>query len=295
MTDTNILAPLQSLSSACVGLVAKVATAIVSVNSRRSRSSGFIWRPGLIVTAEEALTGEGEIAITLAGGKTLATQLVGRDPTTDIALLRMERSGPDPVLLTAASVSAGALAMAVGAEEGTPTAALGLVSRAAGPWRSLRGGEIDARIELGLRLRQSSEGGLAIDAAGQAIGMVVLGPRQRALVIPTATIERVAAKLETHGRIGRGYLGLGLQAVAIEGGEGSGAMVMSVDPQGPAVKAGIHQGDILVSLNNEPIRHVQSLLRTLGPESIGQKVTLGVRRAGEIHQFPLTIAERPAA
>ena len=295
MTDTNILAPLQSLSSACVGLVAKVATAIVSVNSRRSRSSGFIWRPGLIVTAEEALTGEGEIAITLAGGETLATQLVGRDPTTDIALLRMDRSGPDPVLLTAASVSAGALAMAVGAEEGTPTATLGLVSRATGPWRSLRGGEIDARIELDLRLRQSSEGGLAIDAAGQAIGMVVLGPRQRALVIPTATIERVAAKLETHGRIGRGYLGLGLQAVVIEGGEGSGAMVMSVDPQGPAVKAGIHQGDILVSLNNEPIRHVQSLLRNLGPESIGQKVTLGVRRAGETHQFPLTIAERPAA
>jgi S1-C subfamily serine protease len=185
--------------------------------------------------------------------------------------------------------------MAVGAEEGTPTATLGLVSRATGPWRSLRGGEIDARIELGLRLRQSTEGGLAIDAAGQAIGMVVLGPRQRALVIPTATIERVAAKLETHGRIGRGYLGLGLQAVAIEGGEGSGAMVMSVDPQGPAVKAGIHQGDILVSLNNEPIRHVQSLLRTLGPESVGQKVTLGVRRAGETHQFPLIIAERPAA
>jgi S1-C subfamily serine protease len=295
MTDTNILAPLQSLSSACVGLVAKVATAIVSVNSRRSRSSGFIWRPGLIVTAEQALTGEGEIAITLAGGETLATQLVGRDPTTDIALLRMDRSGPGPALLTAASVSTGALAMAVGAEEGAPTVTLGLVSRATGPWRSLRGGEIDARIELDLRLRQSSEGGLATDAAGQAIGMVVLGPRQRALVIPTATIERVAAKLESHGRIGRGYLGLGLQAVAIEGGEGSGAMVMSVDPQGPAVKAGIHQGDILVSWNNEPIRHVQSLLRTLGPESIGQKVTLGVRRAGEKRQFPLTIAERPAA
>jgi S1-C subfamily serine protease len=295
MTDTNILAPLQSLSSACVDLVAKVATAIVSVNSRRSRSSGFIWRPGLIVTAEQALTGEGEIAITLAGGETLATQLMGRDPTTDIALLRMDRSGPGPALLTAASVSTGALAMAVGAEEGAPTVTLGLVSRATGPWRSLRGGEIDARIELDLRLRQSSEGGLATDAAGQAIGMVVLGPRQRALVIPTATIERVAAKLESHGRIGRGYLGLGLQAVAIEGGEGSGAMVMSVDPQGPAVKAGIHQGDILVSWNNEPIRHVQSLLRTLGPESIGQKVTLGVRRAGETRQFPLTIAERPAA
>jgi S1-C subfamily serine protease len=88
MSDTNMLAPLQSLSSACVGLVAKVATAMVSVNSRRWRSSGFVWRSGLIVTAEEALTGEDDIAITLASGDTLPAQIVGRDPTTDVALLR---------------------------------------------------------------------------------------------------------------------------------------------------------------------------------------------------------------
>jgi S1-C subfamily serine protease len=159
----------------------------------------------------------------------------------------------------------------------------------------MRGGEIDARIELDLRLRHSAEGGLAIDAAGQAIGMVVFGPRRRVLVIPSATIERVAAKLESNGRIARGYLGLGLQPIAIEAGDGSGAIVMSVDPHGPGATAGIYQGDILVAWNGEPIRHVQSLLRALGPDSVGQKVTLGLRRAGETRQVPLIIAERPAA
>ena len=126
----------------------------------------------------------------------------------------------------------------MGAEDGAPTAALGVVSRAAGAWESMRGGEIDAGIELDPRLRQSAEGGLAFDVAGQAIGMAVFGPRRRVLVIPSGTIERVVAMLESHGRIARGYLGLGLQPVALQGGEGSGAIVMSVDPQGPGAAGG---------------------------------------------------------
>jgi S1-C subfamily serine protease len=185
--------------------------------------------------------------------------------------------------------------MAVGAEDGAPTVAVGVVSRAAGSWRSLRGGEIEARIEVDLRLRRSAEGGLTLNAVGQAIGMPVFGPRRRVLVIPSATIERVAAKLEHFGRIARGYIGLGLQPVAIEGGAESGAMVMSVDPQGPGAAAGVYQGDIIVTWNSEPVRHVHSLLRALGPDSVGKTVTLGLRRAGEIRQVPLTIAERYAA
>ena len=220
--------------------------------------------------------------------------LVGRDPTTDIALLRVE-SDLQPFSLTESPMVAGALVVAVGAEEDASTVALGVVSRASGPWRSLRGGDIDARIELDMRLRKSAEGGLVLDAGGEAIGMAVFGPRRRVLVIPTATIERIAPKLASNGRIARGYLGLGLQPISIDGGEGSGAMVMSVDPQGPGALAGLHQGDILVAWNGEPIRHVHSLLRALGPDSVGQKVTLRLRRAGDTRQVPLTIAERPAA
>jgi len=181
----------------------------------------------------------------------------------------------------------------VGAEDGAPTAALGVVSHSIGPWWSLRGGEINARIELDLRMRQSAEGGLAIDGTGRAIGMTVFGPRRRVLVIPSGTIERVAARLEKHGHIPRGYLGLGFQLVAIEGG-GRGVMIMNLEPQGPGAKAGVHQGDIIVSWNGEPVRHVRSLLRALGPDSVGQTVTLGLRRGGETKNVALTIGERPA-
>jgi len=295
MTQAALFTPLQDLSAAFTGLVAKVAPSIVSVRSHRSRSSGFVWRPGLIVTSDEALSEEGELAVTLLGGDIVAAQLAGRDATTDVALLRIDRADLEPVLLEASPVTTGALAMAVSAEDGTPTLAVGVVSRAGGAWRSLRGGEIAARIELDLRLRRSAEGGLILNATGRAIGMAVFGPRRRVLVIPSATIERVAAKLETDGRIARGYVGLGLQPVALEGGDESGVMVMSVDPRGPGAAAGVYQGDIIVTWNSEPIRHMHSLLRALGPDSVGQAVTLGLRRAGEAKQIPLTIAERPAA
>ena len=158
----------------------------------------------------------------------------------------------------------------------------------------MRGGEIDARVELSARLRRNAEGGLAVNAAGQAFGMTVFGPRRRVLVIPSVTIGRVAAKLETHGRIPRGYLGLGLQPVTVEGG-GSGIMVMSVDPKGPGAAASIHQGDVLVSWDGKPVSKLQPLLRSLGPDSVGKLVAIELRRGGQLQQAKLEIGERPTA
>jgi S1-C subfamily serine protease len=292
MTQSAQLSQVQDLSAAFTRLVGIAAPSIVAVKSAHSRSSGFFWRPGLIVTADESLSEEGDFAVTLPSGESLAARLVGRDHTTDIAVLRVDRSELPPISLETQAVPVGTLALAVGAEDGAPTAAFGVVSRSTGPWWSLRGGEINARIELDLQMRRSAEGGLAIDAIGRAFGMMVFGPRRRVLVIPSATIERVADRLEKHGRIPRGYLGLGFQLVAIGGG-GRGVMIMNVEPQGPGAKAGVHQGDIIVTWNGEPIRHVQSLLRALGPNSVGQTVTLGLRRGGEAKNVPLTIAERP--
>ena len=170
MTESAPFTQLQELSTALASLVTSIAPSVTTVRSHRSRSSGFVWRPGLIVTADEALSEDGDFAVTLSGGHTVPAQLVGRDPTTDVALLRLDRSDLRPVPLEAAPVSVGALAIAIGAENGAPTAALGVVSRSEGLWRSLRGGEIDARIELDLRLRRSAEGGLALDPAGWAPG-----------------------------------------------------------------------------------------------------------------------------
>jgi S1-C subfamily serine protease len=294
MTQSTQSSQIQDLSTALARLVETTAPGVVTVKSSHSRSSGFVWRGALIVTAEEALPEEGDFTVMLPSGEFLAAQLVGRDHTTDIAVLRVDRSDLPPIPLETQTVPVGALAIAVGAEDGAPTAALGMITRSTGPWWSLRGGEIDARIELDLRMRQSAEGGVAIDATGRAIGMTVFGPRRRVLVIPSATIERVAARLEKHGRISRGYLGLGFQLVAIEGG-GRGLMIMNVEPQGPGAKAGVQQGDIIVTWNGEPIRHVRSLLRALGADSVGQTVTLGLRRGSETKDVVLTIGERPTA
>jgi S1-C subfamily serine protease len=124
--------------------------------------------------------------------------------------------------------------------------------------------------------------------------MAVFGPRRRVLVIPSATIDRVAAKLETLGRIPRGYLGLGLQPVKLDE-TGIGAMVMSVDAKGPGAKAGIRQGDVIVSYDGQPIRSVHALVRSLGPDSVGSVVRLALKRAGESVESVLTIGERPEA
>ncbi|MBI5264567.1 MAG: serine protease [Bradyrhizobium sp.] len=287
MTEPGLLS---SFSSALAGMVARIAPAVVSVHSHRLRATGFLWKPGLVVTAEEALADEGEISIKLPDGSERPASVAGRDHTTDIALLRVDTANIAPVRLSAAIPTLGALAAVVAAERGASTAALGIVSLSGERWRSLRGGEIDARIELDIRLRPSQQGGLALDASGEAFGMAVLGPR-RILVIPAATIERVATRLETHGRIGRGYLGLGLQPVKVD--DGVGAMVMNVDKAGPAAIAGVRQGDVVVALNDEKLSGVRSLSRALGPESVGSVLDLSIQRAGEPLRLKVTIGERP--
>jgi S1-C subfamily serine protease len=149
MTD---YAPVAHLSTALADFVAKAAPSVVSIHSYRSQSSGFVWRPGLVVTADEALSEDEQITVVVPGGDSVSAHLVGRDPTTDIALLRADRADLQPLQLTVTELVAGGLAVAVGSIDGSPVAAFGVVSRTGGPWRSLRGGEIDAGIELDLRL-----------------------------------------------------------------------------------------------------------------------------------------------
>jgi S1-C subfamily serine protease len=288
MPDPSVIA---SLSTELTAAVAQAAPSLVSVHSHRLRATGFLWKPGLIVTADEALAEEGEITVLFADGSEKPATIAGRDHTTDIALLRVDGGAAGPIHVSTEVPALGALAIIAAADHGTPIAALAMISKSTERWRSLRGGEIDARIELDTRLRRSSEGGLVLNAAGQAIGMAVSGPR-RTLVIPSVTIQRVASRLETHGRIARGYLGVGLQPVKLD--NGVGAMVMSVDKSGPAAAAGLRQGDIITAVNNESISGVRALMRKLGPDSVGAVVALTGLRGGEPISFALTVGERPA-
>ncbi|HZZ22151.1 MAG TPA: S1C family serine protease [Roseiarcus sp.] len=292
MSDQPASSVLLSLSTGLAALVHDVAPSLVSIQSARSRLSGFSWRPGLIVAAENALPDDDEHSIVAHDGASTPARVVGRDPSTDVALLRLERNDLPKASSAAAAPTTGALAVVTGAREGAATAALGVVSFVGPQWRSLRGGVIDARIELDAALARSSEGGLALDASGQALGMAVFGPRRRTLVIPMTTIDRVADVLATKGRIARGYLGLGLQPVKLDAG-GMGAMATSVDAKGPGAAAGVRQGDIIVAWNGEPIRGVDQLVRALGPDSVGASVRLTLRRAGEPIEATLMIGERP--
>jgi S1-C subfamily serine protease len=283
---------LSELSDALAALVTTAGQSTVAIHGPRSRSSGFVWRPALVVTADDALS-DGDLAVVFAGGREVAATLAGRDPTTDVALLRIDTADLAAPAVRSPPVPAGALAVVVGMEAGSPSAALGIVARSGGPWQSQRGGEIDARIELDVRMRRSAEGGLAVDASGQAIGMAVFGPQQRVLVIPARTIDRVATRLERDGRIARGYLGIGLQSVDVGGGK-TGIMVMSVDPEGPAASADVHQGDVIVGWDGQPVADVRSLVRKLGPDSIGRAIELDLIRSGKAARRVVTIAEKPA-
>ena len=294
---------LADLSDRLGTLVDGVASRLVAIRSRRRASlSGFVWRPGLVVTAEEALEAEEYIAILGPDGTWVGAGLVGRDPTTDIVLLRTEEQPVGELALApTANLRAGHVVVAAGCRPEGPTAAFGIVSLAGGPWRSLRGGMIDRRIHLDLRLDPRAEGGLAIDAGGNAIGMTVLGPRGGALVIPSETIERVAQQLLQHGRVARGYLGLGLQPVQIDRGTAAaleradtrGLIVVSVDAEGPGQRAGVKQGDILTRWNEHALQSVRSVHSLLGPESVGQPAQVEILRAGERLTLTIEIGERP--
>src|SRR5580704_17757219 len=292
MSDQPASSVLLALSTGFAGLIRDVAPSLVSIQSARARSTGFSWRPGLIVAAENALADDGESSIVAHDDASSPAHIVGRDPSTDVALLRVERTDLPTAPPTAPLPTAGALAVVAGARESAASAALGVVSFVGPQWRSMRGGLIDARIELDAALARASEGGLALDASGQTLGMAVFGPRRRTLVIPRATIDRVAELLTTKGRIARDYLGLGLQPVKLDGG-GIGAMATSVDLKGPGAAAGVRQGDIIVAWNGELIRGVHQLVRALGSDSVGASVKLTLRRVGEPIEATLTIGERP--
>jgi S1-C subfamily serine protease len=155
------------------------------------------------------------------------------------------------------------------------------------------GGLIDRRIMLDLNLDRRAHGGAVMNANGELLGLAAFAPRREALVIPAATITRVAERLAVSGTMGRGYVGLSLHPVRI-GEHQNGVMVMQVDEAGPAAHSGVRMGDVIVAWNGEPVRGVRDVLRRLGPDAVGAKVGLDLLRAGEPAKIDLAVGERPA-
>jgi S1-C subfamily serine protease len=268
---------------------------VVAVHGRgRMASSGIVWEPGVVVTAEETVERDTDLALTLPDGRRVEATLAGRDPSTDIAVLRFASEVAVAAPTIASGLQPGHLALAVGRSQGDVIAAFGIVSLAGGAWHSSHGGKIDAKLRFDMRLAMTAEGGPLVTADGALIGMAVHGPRRRVLAIPAATISRVVQTIKDKGHVARGYLGVSLQSVPIRDGEHHrrAAMVVTIDPAGPAHAAGLLQGDILVALDGEPVTGVRGIYQRLGPDSVGRKVAIELLRAGAPTTAQVTIAAR---
>jgi S1-C subfamily serine protease len=292
---------LTHLSDALAARVAAAAGLVASIHAPHSRPrSGTLWRQDVVVASEQVFPKTETAEIVLADGRLVAARVAGRDRGTNIVALRLEMP-IDGAARAAAEPQLGGLALGIGADpSGAPIARLGVV-RSLGPaWHSSAGGRIDRRISLDFSISRGEEGGPVLDAAGHLLGMSTGGPGGRALVIPAATIERVLDPLLATGRIDRGWLGLALhpvtlpEATKIEGGQQRGLMVMQVAQDGPAAKAGVLAGDILVAVDGAAASRPMEIARQFGPESIGKQVELRVVRSGAQRTLAATITARPA-
>jgi S1-C subfamily serine protease len=277
-------------------------SAVVTIRLAHERHvTGILWRPGIVVTSEQALPRKDDFELVAPGGSVLTARIAGRDPSTNIAVLKPAEQLASPAIV-AGEARTGAVVLAIGADgTGGASARLGLVNLAGGEWHSSRGGLIDRRIVLDVRLALREEGGPVFDAAGACLGMSTFGPRGQVIAIPTATIERIVPLLAKDGRIARGWLGVALQAVAVpdalreRADQSSGLMVMSVVENGPAAQAGIVAGDIILSVDGTSAHRFRKIARHFGADSIGRKAELRVIRSGAVMTVQITIEERQAA
>jgi S1-C subfamily serine protease len=291
---------LPALSQQLTKTIAAVGSNVAVIGSGgRTTASGLFWGEDLVVAAESTLEGDQGLHVGGALGEPVAATLIGRDPSTNIALIRLPSPhGAGAWVGTGAAPEPGQLAIAVGRRRQAVTARLGIVSLAAGPWQSLRGGDIDRLIELDIGLDRQGEGSAVLNAGGELVGMAIFGPRGKVLVMPQPTLARVAEALVRNGRIARGYLGAGLQPIRLDDPDGAAkraAIIVSIDPHGPARQAGLRQGDILLAWNGEAVRGIRDLQVRLGPASIGKPVTVQLLRAGAPETVTVTIGERPMA
>lgn len=299
MNDTN---PIQELSNGLAAAVEAAGASVVRVEGRHRRpSSGIVWSAdGVIATADHKVERDEDIRVGLADGRTVPATLVGRDPRTDVAVLRAEATGLAAAAWAAGEgLKVGHLVLALSRPGRNVRASLGIVCALGEEWRTHAGGRVDRWIETDAVHQPGFTGGLLADAAGRGLGMDDAGLRRgRGLALPAATLARVVESILAHGGVRRGYLGIAVQparlpeAVARAHGAATGLIVIAVQPGGPAEGAGLLLGDVLLALDGQPAADPGALQSILDEDRVGREIALSVLRGGEVREVRATVGAR---
>jgi S1-C subfamily serine protease len=306
MSTQGSASALAAFSDDLANLVEHVGASVVALQARRSHpASAVIIEPGVVATAAHVLRREEGITAVLADGSASAATLVGVDPGTDIAVLKLESSQATSVIEfgDAAAVKPGHYVVAVSrGTDASLSASGGIVARTGGAWRTWRGGHVDRLVQLDGGLWGGFSGGPVVDARGGVIGIGTSAlSRNRAVVIPGSVLKRVSAQLLARGHVSHAYIGAAVQPVEVPEAlrvqlgvsQANGLIVISTVPQGPADNAGITLGDTLLTLDGKPLADVDDLKAALGADRIGKAVTVSLIRAKQLVSVEVVIAERP--
>ena len=287
---------LTELSSDLAHAVELGELAVVAVHGRpQIPSSGVLWRAGVVVTTDHTLRRDEEITITLPDGRDLPATLAGRDGGTDLAVLRIDQNEAIAAKTAdEASLKAGNLVLALGRRgENGISASFGVISAIGGGWRTWRGGQVDRFIRPDVNIYPGFSGGPLVDVEGRVIGVNTSGlTRGSAVTVPASTVTRVADELLSRGHVRRGYLGVGLHPVRLPDNR-EGLSVLSSEPQGPAAKAGIFLGDVLLTLEGLPVADTDDVQSHLGADRVGKPVAAELIRGGAALQLEIVPGERP--
>jgi len=307
MTDTGTAqGMLRAFSDELANTVEQAGRSVVAVDARRHvAASGVVWSAdGLIVTADHAIEREEGIEIRLPSGEMRVATLVGRDPGTDIAVLRVDAAGLTPARLPSdGAPRVGRLVLAVGRPgRGDLMATIGVVSAVVGPVRTWRHGRLDALIQTDVTLYPGCSGSALVDADGTVLGVnTSLLVRGVSTAVPSQTVSSVVKAIVAGGRVKRGYLGVSTQQVQLPDtltgsaglAAGGGLIVVGVEPGGPAERGGVAIGDIIVALGNVRVTDAEDLQGALGPDTVGKTLPVRVLRGGKPADVAVVIGERP--
>jgi S1-C subfamily serine protease len=288
------------LSDTFSSIVENTGKSVVRVEgSRRRPTSGIVWSEKYVVTVAHGV--EGDRAVVSADGNDLEARVVGRDDSTDVALLEVSEGFPSARLDDGGALKVGQVVLLLARPGETVRATSGIVSALGKkPWRAGRGGgEIDRYLEADAPHQPGFSGGPLVALDGGVLGMTTTGlVRGTSLTVPTSTLKRVVGQLSAHGKVRKSYLGLSMQPVQLPDPvreatkEEIGLLVIAVEDGGPAAQAGVQYGDTLLHLGDDSVRTLHDLYAFLRQDRSGQPVPVKLYRNGQVQTLQVTLGAK---